>query len=656
MTEMETIVDVLESRAQAMGATHAFEFSTLSQEPKSALTYAALRRQAEAVELYLRECCAPRSRIAICLPTGPHFIAGIFGVFQAGCIAVPVYPAYRGDRGARLAGIIADCSPAVLFVARADKEVATKIATPSGANVLVIEEILAASGGRLESNRRRPRSQAGDLAILQYTSGSTADPKGVMITHGNLLHNSKCIAEMFGHDANSRGVIWLPPHHDMGLVGGILQPVFAGFPTVLVPPSSFLQNPYGWLRLISEERATVSGGPNLAYEMCLTQITDSQLSTLDLSAWKVAFNGSEAVSLQTLHRFAERFSQVGFNPAAFCPCYGLAESTLLVTAHRAMSVAGLGLRPVPSAGFSSAAGVSSGVPGPDIIVKIVDSGGKEMPEGSVGEIWVASPSNAVGYWNRAAESDETFRARLPGTEGCFVRTGDLGLLRGGELIVQGRAAEIIVVGGVKFHPSDIENWLLREGIWPSRPTIAALPGPTVQDDPGFSLVVEIAPANELDPEAAADRAIRAVKRQFGIAPSRVAFVTKLGIPRTPTGKLRRFEAARRLERGELKTWRLVVGGTATAGDDFPESSPDFCAQFVAILKKATGDRTITAETNLLGLGLTSMELLTVSKMMRERTGIRIDLEAVFANPTPQELARAVGNGPERLAPIHDKSH
>jgi len=306
------------------------------------------------------------------------------------------------------------------------------------------------------------------LALIQYTSGSTAEPKGVMISHGNLLHNSAYINRVFALIPDSVTVTWLPAFHDMGLTNGIIQPVYKGRPCFLMPPVSFLMRPIRWLQAISRYKATISGGPNFAYELCARRVTPEQRSTLDLSRWDVAYNGAEPVRADTMKQFTATFASCGFRPSAFHPCYGLAEATLLVSGgslrdemFRGIHVAALEQNRVVEASEQHQnvrTLVSSGHAMFDTKIVIVH------PEllttcapHEVGEIWVSGPSVTQGYWNRPEETERTCRAYRKDTgEGPYLRTGDLGFIKDGELFVTGRLKDLIIISGRKLYPHDIE--------------------------------------------------------------------------------------------------------------------------------------------------------------------------------------------------------
>lgn len=310
-----------------------------------------------------------------------------------------------------------------------------------------------------------PTVRANDIAFLQYTSGSTASPRGVMVSHANLLHNLAASARLAQHDAESVSVSWLPVNHDMGLIDGVLQPAFSGFPAWLMAPAAFLQRPARWLQAISRLRATHSGGPNFAYDLCVRRITESDRSALDLSSWRIAFNGSEPVRRDTLESFQRAFGERGFRWSSFRPAYGLAESTLLVTSGaRAEDPVCLSVEPGALgrghavAQRSGTALVSSGAPAHATRVIVVDPERRTCcADDQVGEIWIAGPSVARGYWQRAEETAATFGARLDTGDGPFLRSGDLGFMRGSHLFVTGRIKDVLIVRGLKHYPQDLER-------------------------------------------------------------------------------------------------------------------------------------------------------------------------------------------------------
>jgi len=428
------------------------------------ITYRDLDRRARQIAAQLQGI---RGNVLLIHPPGLEFIEALFGCFYANKTAIPVYPPdlFNLSRTLpRLQHMIKDARPAAVGTTGMIRARLAEFPDLPGelANLpLVATDVVESNEGDWQPGARE------QIAVLQYTSGSTRAPRGVMLTHANLLENSRFIARAFENSPESRAVTWLPPYHDMGLIGGILQPIFVGFPCVLMSPMDFLQRPIRWLRAVSRYRATFSGGPNFAYDLCAKRIRPADCDGLDLSTWRVAFNGAEPVHHATLERFVTAFEPYGFQRKTFAPCYGLAESTLAVTCAPAgtdptvqrfdsHALSEGSLKPISNRerGVSL---VSSGHSADGHRCIIVDSTGRPAPEGQVGEIWVSGPSVARGYWGQPEESEDTFQAQLAEAgDGPFLRTGDLGAMLGRELYVTGRLKDILIIRGRNYYPSDIE--------------------------------------------------------------------------------------------------------------------------------------------------------------------------------------------------------
>jgi acyl transferase domain-containing protein/acyl-CoA synthetase (AMP-forming)/AMP-acid ligase II/acyl carrier protein len=477
-TPFTNLAGLLQRRAEEEPERIAFQFLADGEREEGAITYGALDARARGIAARLQAEVSPGARAYLFYPPGFDYIAALFGCFYAGVPAVPAYPPRSRRHRARLETMIEEPESAVSL-------------TPAGA---------AHDPADFRPVDPGPES----LALIQYTSGSTSAPRGVMLSHRNLLFNLEQIRGRFGHTRESRGVIWLPPYHDMGLIGGILQPVYAGFPCMLMSPAAFMQRPVRWLNAISRYRATTSGGPNFAFDLCARKVTAEDRARLDLSSWQVAFNGAEPVRAETMRRFAETFAPCGFRAEAFYPCYGLAEATLMVAGGHSTSE-------------------SSGRPVDETSVRIVD-----------GEIWVAGPSVAQGYWKRPGETAETF-----GHDGGFLRTGDLGELRNGELIVTGRRKDLIILRGANHYPQDIEaaaetsHAALRAG------SGAAFAITGAGGEEQLVILQELEPRARVSaPEVTA--AIRkAVADSCGVEAHRVLLVKAGSIPKTSSGKVRR---------------------------------------------------------------------------------------------------------------------
>ena len=329
--KFSTLIELLRWRAQHQTDQKGYIFLVDGEQEGASLMYGELDRQARAIGAVLQQYGARGERVLLLYPPGLEYIAAFFGCLYAGAIAVPAYPPRNKRHLPRIQMIVEDAQARFLLTAEKTQARIQKwleqTSPLTSLQVLMTDTLLKGA----EENWRKPDIHSQDLAFLQYTSGSTAAPKGVMVSHENLLHNLALIQQYFEQTPESRGVIWLPPYHDMGLIGGILQPLFVGFPVVLMAPEAFLQRPIRWLQAISNYRATTSGGPNFAYNLCVQRVTSEQRKTLDLSSWDLAFNGAEPINPETLERFASAFESCGFRKEIVYPCYGLAEATLFVS-------------------------------------------------------------------------------------------------------------------------------------------------------------------------------------------------------------------------------------------------------------------------------------------------------------------------------------
>jgi acyl-CoA synthetase (AMP-forming)/AMP-acid ligase II len=487
-----------------------------------------------------------------------EYVAAFLGTLAAGAVAVPAYPPLSKRVVERVSGIISDCKPAVVLADGSYPRSLAEKLNLAGAAWINGEEVID-RGVEVSP----PESDA--LALLQYTSGSTGAPKGVMLSHANLVANCEAIGAWLGEDPNRKGCIWLPPYHDMGLLGGILQPIYEGFPLVLLTPLHFLQEPFRWLRAISTHRVTLSGAPNFAYDLCAK--SKESIEGLDLSCWTEAFCGAEPVRPNTLQRFVERFRPSGFRPESFLPCYGMAEATLLISgrspgsgtslvrtyARRSETTSAPHTR--PSTVDLCPCGVS--VPGTE--VRIVDTDSLlEVGAGQCGEIWVAGPTVARGYYGKKEASAQTFGGRLPGSELNYLRTGDVGFVDEGELVVTGRLKDLIVIAGKNHHPEDIERTAqeAHSGIFPSG--VAAF---SIEDEDEETLILAAEAEFSHEPEVieqVTQSVLEAVTRIHGISP-RVVLVCRRGaLSRTSSGKVQRKATRDAYLEGRLGRRRATV--------------------------------------------------------------------------------------------------
>jgi 8-amino-7-oxononanoate synthase len=582
------LVEMLRYRCHVQKNETGFLYLSNGETDEISLAYGELDRQARAIATWLQERKLAGKRILLQYPPGVEFIAAFFGCLYAGSVAVPVYPPRRNRSMQRIEAVVKSAEASAALTTNDILERIQGLISESPELEKLTWYASNAMPEGIENNWQFPDISEHTLAFLQYTSGSTGVPKGVMLTHGNLLHNSRLINLAFEHTRSSSGVFWLPSYHDMGLIGGILQPIYCGRPNVLMAPLAFLQKPIRWLSAISKYRATTSGGPNFAYDLCTRQITEEQIDVLDLSSWKVAFNGAEPVQAETLDQFAQRFERCGFRYESFYPCFGLAEATLMVTGGQ------LGQKPVilPVEADTLANGIAKEAADESAKVRWLVSSGQnlidqrtaivdpeteiECPDGVVGEIWVRGPSMAQGYWNAPDATEYTFRAVIKETgEGPFMRTGDLGFMKDGELFVTGRIKDLIIIHGVNVYPQDIEATVQKV-----HPALRVNSGGAFMVDDGQSerlvVVQEIDRTFVHEPKAIADlvAAIRkAVAIDHEIAPDAVVLVKAGSIPKTSSGKIQRHRCREEYIAGTLKIFeQWVAPGSSLAKKTFLDRS------------------------------------------------------------------------------------
>jgi acyl-CoA synthetase (AMP-forming)/AMP-acid ligase II len=553
---------VLADRAANEPDAVVFTYLADDGEGSEELTHAQLHRGAQAIAAGLMEKQRPGSRTLLLFPPGLDYVSAVYACFQAGVVGVsapPPQPKRLHRTLPRLTAIAADAEiDSVLttaFIRDAAKPLFEEGALATSEWIAIDdlpqpgEEILI----------ERPNKA---LAFLQYTSGSTRNPRGVMLSLDNLLTNSNLITKAFGHrpGGESKGMIWLPPYHDMGLIGGILQPVHAGGPCVLMSPLAVVKRPARWLEAISRHRATTSGGPNFAYDLCVRRIDEETCETLDLSCWEVAFNGAEPVRAETIEAFSRKFAPAGFQKRSFFPCYGLAEATLIVTGPDRDDEASLlevdadaveqgRIEPAGSGATRTLVGCGAAYDDHELaIVNPADC--RRLGEGEVGEIWTRGPSVALGYWGQPEESVACFQGEIvEDGETGYLRTGDLGALLDGELYVVGRLKELIIVNGRNIHPHDIE-FSAEEAHGPLRRHCSAA------FDRGRKGAVEVGILLEVDAgDVDADAILAAVRKRVAVdldLPLEwVGLCARGEVPKTTSGKIQRNLCKKMVDAGEV---------------------------------------------------------------------------------------------------------
>jgi acyl-CoA synthetase (AMP-forming)/AMP-acid ligase II len=545
-----TITHRLEHHARTHPDRRAFSFLQDGNSVNTC-TWAEVAMGARAVAAVLSEL--PRTqeqpRALLLLPHDATFLDALFGCFYAGVCAVPAHvpiPSRLDQTLPRLCAVVADARPDVVLTTR--EILPARALVPALAEIpcIAIDDLGVADAPAPEST-----VALGDLAILQYSSGSSGAPRGVMVSHANLMANEAMIEDAFGHTSSTVALGWLPFQHDMGLIGCVVQPVYVGFECLIMSPLQFLKHPLRWLREITQHRATRSGGPNFAYEMCVAAAErhgDESLAGLDLSSWDLAFVGAEPVRAATLDRFEAIFAKVGFRREAFYPCYGLAEATLIVSGGR---------RGEPPAVWSEPGGptrVSCGSACIGTELAIVDvARGARCDDGVQGEIWVRGASVARGYFGDEQASRETFAATLDDTsdQPKWLRTGDLGCIIAGELYITGRDKDVVVKNGVKYAAEDIETTVEQLRLESLHPNGCAAFGHDDSVRERLVIVNEIARDAVAAWREVADQIVAAVAAAHGTPADTVVFVHRGSIPRTTSGKTRRSECRARYARCEL---------------------------------------------------------------------------------------------------------
>jgi amino acid adenylation domain-containing protein/non-ribosomal peptide synthase protein (TIGR01720 family) len=582
--EPADLVELLRSRSICSADVCAYTF--LSDDDKDiSITYSELDRRAKQIAAWFQRHRLEGQRALLMFHPGLEFIAAFFGCLYANVLAVPAYPQRRNRNATRLQAIIEDARPAVCLLSEPLFEIVPTLVSglpaASGMRWMTLQQMERVG---TDADWRKSEISQEAVAFLQYTSGSTSQPKGVMVTHGNILHNQRLICEAFQTTADDLVVGWLPPYHDMGLIGNILHPLYSGCRCVLMAPQTFLQRPGRWLEAISRFKGTISGGPNFAYDLCAERVSVEQRAHLNLTSWRIAFNGAEPVRPETLDRFGETFSASGFRRRAFFPCYGLAEATLMVTGgvphvepivftvrKEALEVNQVVGAHAGEESTTSLVGCGRTMLGQQLLVVHPESL-QECRSDEIGEIWVKGASVAKGYWGREEEASRTFHARLNGTgEGPFLRTGDLGYVRDGELFVTGRLKDLMIIRGRNYYPHDIE-WLAEQAHEILRLGGGAAFTIEVERQERPVIVQEVNRRGSTHwPDVI--EAVRRAVAEVDLELAAVVLIKPGSLPRTTSGKVRRRSCREFYLRGELSVvaeWREdeepTPAGEVNAGD------------------------------------------------------------------------------------------
>jgi natural product biosynthesis luciferase-like monooxygenase protein/FkbM family methyltransferase len=658
--EHKTLIELLRARAGSQPDKNAYTFLLDGETEETSLTYGELDQRARTIAARLQGLNAKDQPVLLLYPPGLEYIAAFFGSLYAGAIAVPVYPPTSRRSIPRLWSIIKDARPRVA------------LATTQILSNLEQTDLQWVSTDSLDVSEatqwREEKLTSDSLAFIQYTSGSTATPKGVVLTHDNLLQNQRMIQTAFGQSEESIILGWLPLYHDMGLIGNVLQSMYCGARCVLMSPLSFLQKPARWLHAITRYEATTSGGPNFAYDLCVRKIGAEDREKLDLRSWTVAFNGAEPIRHGTIDRFVTAFEPWGFRRESFFPCYGLAEATLFVTG---------GLKPQPpvvanvkrtalelnQVVLSDDEGdattlVGSGRTWLGEEVVIVDpSSLRECLPGSIGEIWVAGPHVAQGYWRRAEESEATFKAYVDG-KGPYLRTGDLGFLNEGELFVTGRLKDLIIIRGRNYSPHDIEL-TVEQSHRSLRPGGGAAFSVVADGEERLVLAQEVDRNHESDLTEVMGAIRQAVSEEHELQVYAIVLLKPGSLPKTSSGKIQRHACKAKFLQNDfepLATWH--VG--ATDDTDRKTIKADGIEEWLIDALSArigVNPREISSERPVAYYGVDSLIAVELTHAIETSFGVSLSIADVLQSGVGELAARISSQGPEaKVAAAHIESN
>ncbi len=652
--ELRTLIEVSRYRAATTPHRLAYTFLVDGETTEANYTYQQLDERARAVAAHLQRCGAENQRVLLVVEPSLDYVSAIYGCFYAGAVAVPVYPPdpFRlGRTLPRLRAVVHNAEAQFLLTTNAIlSESGGQVASICSEGTLSLDDIPPEAA----ANWRPPDAGPGRVALLQYTSGSTGEPRGVTLTHANLMHNVRTGYRLMDVP-DAVVVLWLPPYHDMGLIGGILLPLYAGRRTVLMSPLAFMQRPLRWLQAIHRYRATTTGGPNFSYELCARKITPEECEGLDLSSWRVAVNGAEPVRADTMARFAEKFAPHGFRAQTPMPAYGMAETTLIISATpldappmvRAFDGKALEANCVQRTsddGPHARRLVGCGPPALED-VRIVDPESLR-PAGAdrVGEIWIRSGSVAQGYWNRPEDTARVFGARLAGqTRGEYLRTGDLGFLHEGELYIVGRLKDLIILGGRNFYPHDIERTL--QDAHPALKTDGgAAFSIDVDDEERLVIVQEVVRPKRYDLDQVLAEMRLVLAEQFDLAPYAVALIPAGSLPKTSSGKTRRRQCREDFLDGRLnvlRLWRAEEDRQPDAAATFEPPQTETEQKLAALWRELLGVETVGRQSDFFALGAQSLRAAQLLARVAAELGVEVPLRCLFDDPTLAGMAVAV---------------
>jgi acyl-CoA synthetase (AMP-forming)/AMP-acid ligase II/acyl carrier protein len=692
--EYNHLVELCQWRAREKPEQRAYTYLIDGEEEEVSMSYGGLHRWAVTIAQQLQRHGAPRARALLLYPPGLEYIQAFFACLYAGVIAVPAYPPdpNRLERTMpRLLSIIKDSGAKIILTTEMIQSMASFL-TAQAPELTDLQWIATDTLPlKTDSQWQGPEIQSSDLAFLQYTSGSTGSPKGVMLSHENLLYNSRVIQQHFGNVETSHDVSWLPPYHDMGLIGDIIGTIYCGGAMTIINPLHFLQKPVRWLKAISRKKADISGGPNFAYQLCLRKVTAEDKKQLDLSSWEQAYCGAEPIARATLEQFAEAFAPCGFRKEFLYPCYGLAEGTLLVAGNE--RTGGFRFKQVSKKKFQerqvaqtprqdgeeTLTYVACGAPMAGQQIKIVRPDTLELcPDGEVGEIWLSGPSVARGYWNQPELTRKTFAGISKSDPAdCHLRTGDLGFMENGQLYVTGRIKDLIIIRGANHYPQDIERSV--EACHSTvRPGCVAAFSVPLGFEEGLVLALEVdsarggaAPSEAAFFQEITQAIVATVGKDFELETHAICLMAKGAIPKTSSGKLRR-SAVREGFLGKtldlVYEWRRETGKiVVTQVMEMEEEVPSQSRQAVPeldlppipenirpwLIEKVTRHLGMRAEEFDPGrpfsdYGLASKDAVELSGDLGDWLGSRFSPALLWKYPSVETLAKHLGEAPPEI--------
>lgn len=650
-TAFDNLAALLKERSTTKGDKVAYNYLQEDSGDMVSLTYAELDAKSTAIAQSLLQKAKKGDRALLLYPSGLEFVCAFFGCLYAGIIAIPAYPPRRNQKIDRIKSIVDDAEASLVLSTQKTAPGARAIFEKSqflSQAIWIETDSVKTNGAKIDF----PEITGEDLAFLQYTSGTTGNPKGVMVSHKNIIENAAVIEAAVEIKGESALMGWLPLFHDMGLIGCILSPLYEGFTATLMSPAAFLKKPVRWLEAMSKTKASRGVAPNFAFDLCVDTIKDEELEGIDLSHWEVAFNGSEPVRASTIERFSERFAKYGFKKEVFYPCYGMAEATLFVTGGKVDQLPRtidvnreslqLGEVSLDENSKTNASHVACGTAYRDHKVLVVNPETKTVcAENSIGEIWINGGSIAQGYWNQPELTQEYFQAFTADTkEGPFLRTGDLGFINRNEVFVTGRSKDLLIVLGRNYHPQDIEHTveLSHEDLMKDNTAVFGV------DVDGEEKVVVLhgvkrASMRTLSATAIFEAIKTSVAQEHGLLIHDIVLVKPTAILKTSSGKIRRQENKRAYADQELEVLASLKGSTVAKPVTTITSRIELETKLCNIWQQVLGMNKVGVRDNFFDLGGSSLLTVQLTNKINFELGYDMAVTDLFAYPTVSETTQ-----------------